>query len=416
MTRAWFMWGLGALCYLTALFHRMSLSVAGLTAQERFGIDATGLAVFSVVQLVLYAVLQVPAGAAADRFGPRKSLALGMALMAAGSIVFAVATAYPAAMAGRALIGAGDAFLFVNVLRLAHNWFPGRRYALVAALTGMIGGLGQLIATAPLAALLTGFGWTPAFLAAGVITAVLLVAVALALRDGPAAAAREVPAEPLRVSLRHAWRNRGTRHAMWTHFTLMGAFVTFTAVLGQPYLVHAQGRTPAAAGALLTVVVAGFVLLGTVAGQVASRRPGLRAPMVASAAVVSVLCWAVLIVVPGPVPTPVLAPVLFLVGAAGAVSMLAFDLARSANHGHQAGVASGVANMGGFTFAVVAELAAGLLLDELLRHGVAAPPAYRLSFLVALAMALTGTARLLVLHRHAGVRSPHPEGVPEPAA
>ncbi|MFD4255431.1 nitrate/nitrite transporter [Amycolatopsis thermoflava] len=402
--RAWLMWGLGALCYLTALFHRMSLSVAGLTAQERFSIDATGLAAFSVVQLVLYALLQVPVGAAADRFGPRRLLALGMALMAAGSIVFALATAYPAAMAGRALIGAGDAFLFVNVLRLAHNWFPGRRYALVAALTGMIGGLGQLIATAPLAALLTGFGWTPAFLVAGVITAVLLVAVGVALRDGPSVAVREEPREPLRVSLRHAWRNRGTRHAMWTHFTLMGAFVTFTAVLGQPYLVHAQGRTPAAASALLTVVVGGFVLAGTFAGQLASRRPGVRGQMVAWAAVVSVACWAVLVVVPGPLPVAVLGPVLFLIGAAGAVSMLAFDLARSANHGHQAGVASGVANMGGFTFAVVAELGAGLLLDELLRHGMAGPLAYRLSFLVALAMGLTGTVRLLTLHKHAGVR------------
>ncbi|GAB3585463.1 MFS transporter [Amycolatopsis endophytica] len=404
--RAWLMWGLGALCYLTALFHRMSLSVAGLTAQERFSIDATGLAAFSVVQLVLYALLQVPVGAAADRFGPRRLLSLGMALMAAGSIVFAVAEAYPAAMAGRALIGAGDAFLFVNVLRLAHNWFPGHRYALVAALTGIIGGLGQLIATAPLAALLTGFGWTSAFLVAGVVTAVLLVVVGVALRDGPVAVERSASEEPLRVSLRHAWRNRGTRHAMWTHFTLMGAFVTFTAVLGQPYLVHAQERSSSEASALLTVVVVGFVLVGTIAGQLGSRRPSSRGALVAASAVVSVLCWAVLVVVPGPLPVAVLGPVLFLIGAAGAVSMLAFDLARSANHGHQAGVASGVANMGGFTFAVVAELGAGVLLDELLRHGVDVALAYRLSFLVALVMGLAGTVRLLALNSHAGVRSP----------
>jgi MFS family permease len=199
----WLMWGLGALCYLTALFHRMSLSVAGLTAQQRFSIDATGLAAFSVVQLVLYATLQVPVGAAADRFGPRRLLLAGMASMAAGSTVFALATAYPVAMIGRALIGAGDACLFVNVLRLAHNWFPGRRYALVAALTGMIGGLGQLIATAPLAALLTGFGWTTAFLAAGVVTAALLAVVGLMLRDGPEGAATPVSTgEPLRESLR----------------------------------------------------------------------------------------------------------------------------------------------------------------------------------------------------------------------
>lgn len=405
MRKAWFMWGLGALCYLTALFHRMSLSVAGLTAQERFSIDATGLAAFSVVQLVLYAVLQVPVGAAADRFGPRRLLLAGMALMAAGSTVFALATAYPLAMTGRALIGAGDAFLFVNVLRLAHNWFPGRRYALVAALTGMIGGLGQLIATAPLAALLTGFGWTTAFLAAGVVTAVLLLVVALLLRESPhGAVAPAVTGEPLRESLRHAWRNRGTRHAMWTHFTLMGTFVSFTAVLGQPYLVSAQGRTPGAASGLLSVVVIGFVLVSTAAGQLGSRRPELRARLVATSASISAVCWLVLVAIPGPLPTAVLAPVLFLIGASGGVSMLAFDLARTANQGHQAGIASGVANMGGFCFAVVAELGVGILVDALAGHGVAAPAAHRLAFGVVLVMALAGTFRLFRLHGHAGVR------------
>ncbi|GAB2961282.1 MFS transporter [Amycolatopsis acidiphila] len=405
MRKAWFMWGLGALCYLTALFHRMSLSVAGLTAQERFSVDATGLAAFSVVQLVLYAVLQVPVGAAADRFGPRRLLLAGTALMAVGSTVFALATAYPLAMTGRALIGAGDAFLFVNVLRLAHNWFPGRRYALVAALTGMIGGLGQLIATAPLAALLTGFGWTTAFLAAGVVTAVLLAVVGLLLRESPTGSvAPVVTDEPFRESLRHAWRNRGTRHAMWTHYTLMGTFVSFTAVLGQPYLVSAQGRTPGAASGLLSVVVIGFVLVSTMAGQVGSRRPELRARLVATSASVSAACWVALVAIPGPLPTDVLAPVLFLIGAAGGVSMLAFDLARTSNHGHQAGIASGVANMGGFCFAVVAELGVGILLDALVAHGVAAPLAHRLAFGVVLVLALVGTFRLFRLHDHAGVR------------
>lgn len=415
MRRAWLMWGLGALCYLTALFHRMSLSVAGLTAQERFTIDATGLAAFSVVQLVLYAALQVPVGAAADRFGPRRLLLVGMASMAAGSTIFALTSAYPLAMLGRALIGAGDAFLFVNVLRLAHNWFPGRRYALVAALTGMIGGLGQLIATAPLAALLNGVGWTGAFLIAGVVTAVLLVIVGVILRDGPTGHAAPITTgEPLRESLRHAWRNRGTRHAMWTHFTLMGTFVSFTAVLGQPYLVSAQGRTPGAASGLLSVVVIGFVLVSTVAGQIGSRRPGARANLVASAAVVGALCWIVLVVVPGPLPTLVLGPVLFLIGAAGGVSMLAFDLARTSNHGHQAGVASGVANMGGFCFAVVAELGVGILLDALAGRGVAASTAHRLAFGIVLVMALVGTFRLVRLHSHAGVRPARTEAL-EPA-
>jgi hypothetical protein len=68
--------------------------------------------------------------------------------------------------------------------------------------------------------------------------------------------------------------------------------------------------------------------------------------------------------------------------------------------------------MGGFCFAVVAELGVGILLDALVGHGVAAPLAHRLSFGVALVMALAGTVRLAMLHAHAGVRPHHrlPEG------
>ncbi|PXY19801.1 hypothetical protein BAY59_32530 [Prauserella coralliicola] len=397
------MWGLGALCYLTALFHRMSLSVAGLTAQERFGIDATGLAAFSVVQLALYAALQVPVGVGSDRLGPRKLLLAGMTLMAAGTVVFAIATGYAAAMAGRALIGAGDACMFVSVLRIAHNWFPGRRYALVAALTGMIGGLGQLIATAPLAALLAARGWTGTFLIAGTVTIVLLVATGVGLRESPLPARHtDEPGEPLRESLRHAWRNPGTRHAMWTHFTLMGTFVSFSAVLGQPYLVGAHALSEGTAGTLLGVVVLGFVLASTAAGQLASRRPGVRGALVLGAAVAAVTCSALLVALPASTPATVLALVLFVVGAGGGVSMLAFDLARSANRGHRAGIASGVANMGGFTFAVVAQFGAGIALDALTDAGLPQSSAHRVAFGVPLVLALAGITRVVALHRHAG--------------
>ncbi|PWV71981.1 Nitrate/nitrite transporter NarK [Prauserella marina] len=408
----WVMWGLGALCYLSALFHRMSLSVAGLTAQDRFGIDATGLAAFSVVQLALYAALQVPVGIGADRFGPRRLLLTGMISMTAGTILFALAGGFPAAMAGRALIGAGDACMFVSTLRIVHNWFAGHRYAFVAALTGMIGGLGQLIATAPLSALLEARGWTGSFLIAAAVTVFVLVVTAIALKEAPSGVESRVTAVERPVTgLRQAWRTPGTRHAMWTHFTLMGTFVSFTAVLGQPYLVTAHARTPAAAGSLLAVVVLGFVLVSTAGGRLASRRPSVRAPLVLGAAVVTTACGALLVAVPGPAPTWLLAAALFLIGACGGVSMLAFDLARSSNAVHRAGIATGVANMGGFGFAVVAQLGTGVLLDTLSGSGMAPPSAHRAAFAVPLALAAGGLLAMIRSHRYAG--SPVPGGTGE---
>lgn len=415
----WAMWALGALCYLAAMFHRMSLSVAGLTAQERFDIDATGLAAFSVVQLTLYALLQVPVGIGNDRYGPRVLLLGGTALMAVGSVVFALATAYPAAMAGRALIGAGDACMFVSVLRITRNWFPGHRYAFVASLTGMIGGLGQIIATSPLAALLGSQGWTGAFLLGSVVTVVVLIATALALRESPRPrpATEECDADPaeaaessgagerLRDTLLLTWRSPGVRHALTTHFVLMGSFVSFTAVLGQPYLVAAHGLPGSAAAGLVTAVVLGFVLSSTAAGQLASRRPQVRGRLVLGAAVVTVFGAAALVALPAGASITALLPPLVAIGVGGGVSMLAFDLARSASPQHRAGVAAGLANMGGFTFAVVSQLGVGLVIDGMLAAGADEAAAHRYAFGVPLVMAVLGAAGMWRLRGFAGTVS-----------
>src|SRR5579884_4119343 len=86
---AWAMWGLAAAAYVLSLFHRMSLSVAGLAAEQRFGIGPASLALLSVVQLALYGALQLPVGRGADRLGPKRMLLLGLTLLTTGSALFA---------------------------------------------------------------------------------------------------------------------------------------------------------------------------------------------------------------------------------------------------------------------------------------------------------------------------------------
>ena len=56
------MWGLGVFAYTVAVFHRASLGVAGLDAQQRFSISAGVLSLLGVVQLAVYAGMQVPVG------------------------------------------------------------------------------------------------------------------------------------------------------------------------------------------------------------------------------------------------------------------------------------------------------------------------------------------------------------------
>ena len=65
--RAWAVWATAVFSYLVTVLHRGSMSVAGLQAAERFDISASALASFTVVQLTVYAAMQVPVGVLLDR-------------------------------------------------------------------------------------------------------------------------------------------------------------------------------------------------------------------------------------------------------------------------------------------------------------------------------------------------------------
>ena len=76
-----------------------------------------------------------------------------------------------------------------------------------------------------------------------------------------------------------------------------------------------------------------------------------------------------------------------LTGVAGAVAMLAFDVARAGNPSEHAGAASGLANTGGFTAAVATQLAAAAVLHV-------ADVAIGVALLPMLAMLLVAAARV----------------------
>src|SRR5699024_10829630 len=165
--------------------------VAGPQAIQRLEISSTELGSFIMVQLGLYAVMQVPSGLLIDRFGPRKMLLAATLLMGSAQVLFAFATNFPTALLARGLLGVGDSAVFIAVLRLAAVWFPRRRYAVLTMATGLAGMSGNLVATVPLVLALGEFGWTPTF----TVTGLMSVAYALLLLR-PAVAARNRPGQP----------------------------------------------------------------------------------------------------------------------------------------------------------------------------------------------------------------------------
>ena len=123
--RAWAVWAVALGAYAVAVFHRASLGVAAVDAQERFSAGASAVSLFLVLQLAVYAALQVPVGVALDRFGSRRMILAGALTMAGGQLVLALAGDVPTAVLPRILVGAGDAMTLISVMRVDTLWFPG---------------------------------------------------------------------------------------------------------------------------------------------------------------------------------------------------------------------------------------------------------------------------------------------------
>lgn len=364
--RAWIVWAVAVGAYTIAVLQRTSLSVAGLDAAARLEVSAGVLGTFAVVQLLVYAGMQVPVGVMVDRVGPRVLVVTGAVLMALGQVSLALAHSFPAALAARVLVGAGDAMTFIAVLRLVTAWFPPRRVPLMTQVTGLVGQTGQLLSIIPLAALLHGPGWTPAFLSAASLSVLFAVLAFLVVRDTPAGN-RTDEASPSWAQVRHdlvsAWRHPGTRLGLWTHFTTPFASTAFLLLWGYPFLVSAQGLTRAEASVLFTVMTVVGLVAAPFLGEAVARHPLRRSWIVLTIVGATVAVWTAVLVLPGPAPRWLLLLLVVVLAVGGPASMIGFDFARTFNPPNRIGTATGIVNVGGFFSALVLILVVGMLLD-----------------------------------------------------
>ncbi|MEY9941147.1 nitrate/nitrite transporter [Streptacidiphilus sp. MAP5-3] len=399
---AWTAWGIGVTVYVLAVVHRTSLGVAGLDAAARFGINASALSTFSILQILIYAGMQIPVGLLVDRFGPRRILSAGLVLLTAGQLGFALATSFTPALLARGVLGCGDAMTFVSVLRIGARWFPAFRNPFIAQLTGLVGTVGNLVSTLVLSQVLHSAGWTPTFATTALFGVVVLAVVVLALRETPDSAPREplfarrarateaaVTPRPAGFSLleqiRVSWREPGTRLGMWVHFTTAFPASSFLLLWGMPFLMDGQGMSRAEAGGMLSLVILSGMGFAVLFGQLMSRRPGLRTPTVFAVVLGTGAVWAAVLLWPGGgahVPLWLLLVLVVVMGSNGPASLIGLDYARPVNPPERVGTASGIVNMGGFIAAVIALFLIGFVLDLATPHGGAdyTPAAFRQAF------------------------------------
>lgn len=369
-SRALLVWGAGVLCYTLAVTGRTSFGVASVDAIDRFHINAAQLAVFTTLQLAVYAFAQIPVGLLVDRFGPRKLMVAGAFVMALGQVTLAFTSSYPVAIGARMLIGAGDATAFLSVMRLIPAWIPLRHAPLLGQLTGAVGQFGQFLSAVPFLSLLHATSWQVGFVSLGAVGALVALAAGVLVKDAPETA-KPAPTQPsaptqrmpVKTILANVLTNRVCWHGFFVHWTGLGALVVFTLLWGLPIMTLGLGLPADKAGLALSLGTLASVMVGPIVGLLSARFYNHRMQVVMLFSVTGWLGWLWFFTA---APTGVLWAACLMniiMGFTGPVANLGFDSVREKVDRRFVATGTGLANMGGWIAGMIGAQAVGVLLN-----------------------------------------------------
>jgi len=158
---------------------RIAISTAKLPIAGEFGLDDRAFGWILSAFALGYALLQMPAGVLADRFGPRGVLGAIVALWSIFTALTGAAWNFVSMLVVRFLFGAAEAGAYPTCARAFYAWLPVSERGLAQGINFSGSRLGAAFALPAVAWLISSFGWRSSFLllgAAGVVWAAAWVA------------------------------------------------------------------------------------------------------------------------------------------------------------------------------------------------------------------------------------------------
>src|ERR1700747_2837448 len=172
-------WLLVALYYFYQYALRSAPSVMMPQLTEAFGVNALGVSAIVGMFYYGYSPFSLVAGASMDRFGAKRVIPIGAAVVGVGALVFSTGNVALANI-GRFLQGAGGAFALIGAVYLITKNFPASVAASFTGVTqmfGMAGGSAGQFLVGPI--IKGGLAWDRFWIYTGclglLISAVLLI-------------------------------------------------------------------------------------------------------------------------------------------------------------------------------------------------------------------------------------------------
>ncbi len=342
-------WLLVAVYYFYQYALRSAPSVMMPELAEAFGVNALGVSAIVGMFYYGYSPFSLVAGAALDRFGARRIVPVGAALVGAGALLFATGNVV-AANVGRFLQGAGGVFALVGAVYLITRNFPASVAASFIGATqmfGMAGGSAGQFLVGPL--IQEGLPWSQFWVYAGLAGLALSVCLLFLLPKDTSVPAAGGLAGVLR-SLQRVFVNLQSILCGLISGLLFIPTTIFGMTWGVRFLQEARGREYEAAVTLAATVPVGWMigcpLLGFLSDRLGRRKPVLLG---GAAALLGVFSW-VLFGDPAVLRGHAVG---VLMGIASGAAMLPYSVIKEANPPELGGSATGVINFINFTFSAL---------------------------------------------------------------
>lgn len=162
--------------FFSALLRAVTATLAPVFAQE-LGLNAADLGLLAGAYFFGFSLLQLPLGAALDRFGPKRVLLALTTLAAVGCAAFAASDRLSELIVARALIGIGLAAGLMAPLTCYRTHYSADAQLRANSWMLMTGSLGMVASTLPVQWLLPIWGWRGLFwgIAGCLLASMLLV-------------------------------------------------------------------------------------------------------------------------------------------------------------------------------------------------------------------------------------------------
>ena len=274
------------LAYMLSQFYRAFLAVLAPVLQDQVGAGPGDLALSSGLWFIAFALMQLPVGAALDRFGPRRTVAWLMAVGGAGgAVIFAMADAPWHLHLAMTALGIGCSPALMGPYFIFAREYPPASFGMLAGVLVGFGSLGNILGASPLVWVIEAAGWRQTLWGLAAVTLMVAALVLAAVRD------------PARLGAGHPQGSIGQilrLRALWFIVPLFGVNYAVTAAIrglwAAPWLEQVHGADATQIGrvtlAMGLAMVAGSFAVGPAARLAGSAR---RATMLFSAVMIVML-------------------------------------------------------------------------------------------------------------------------------